>query len=276
VRARAENGLVAGVDLRQQQAELARATASVPELEALARERIHALSILTGSAPGALLGELKAPGALPVVPAVPVGLPSELLLRRPDLREAERALAAATAEIGVATAELYPRFSLTASPALVSRTLANLLEWGSRNFTGGAAVAWPLFDGGRARGNLEVADARQDQALLAYRRDVLAALKDVEDSLSRYAAEREQLRSLEQALALASDAERLSRTRYQGGLVAFSEVLAAQERRILLEEQMIQSKGAFAREAVALFKALGGGWQPGDTVASAATRHAEQ
>jgi len=196
----------------------------------------------------------------PALPAIPAGLPSDLLRRRPDIRAAERELAASTADIGVAVADLYPSFSLTAAPALVSTMLGSLLEWGSRSFSIGAAVDWPLLDGGRTRGNIAVANARQEQALIAYRKAVLVALQDVEDALSRTDGDRRQLADLEEALGTARRAEDIARSRYRGGLVTFSDVLLAQARRINLEDQVTQSKGALSRDSVALFKAMGGGW----------------
>jgi NodT family efflux transporter outer membrane factor (OMF) lipoprotein len=191
---------------------------------------------------------------------VPPGLPSDLLRRRPDIRSAERELAAATADIGVAVADLYPRISLTAAPALVSTALGSLLDWGSRAFSVGAALDWPLFDGGRRKANIEVRNARQEQAVTAYRKAVLTALQDVEDSLGRVDGDRRQLAELEQAQANAARAEEIARTRYRGGLVTLSDVLQAQQRRLSLEEQVIETRGALARDTVALVKALGGGW----------------
>jgi outer membrane protein TolC len=184
-----------------------------------------------------------------------------LLRRRPDIRAAERDLAAATADIGVTVADLYPRFSLTAAPALVSTALGSLLKWGSRSFSAGAALDWPIFDGGRRRANIEVRNARQDQAMIAYRKAVLTALQDVEDALARLDGDRRQLADLEQSYANAARAETIANTRYRGGLVTLADVLQARQRRLSLEEQMIETRGALARDTVALAKALGGGWQ---------------
>src|SRR5690606_15935302 len=157
------------------------------------------------------------------------GLPSDLLRRRPDIRVAERELAAATADIGVAVADLYPRISLTAAPALVSTALGTLLAWGSRSFAVGAALDWPLFDGGRRRANVEVRNARQEQAMIAYRKAVLTALQDVEDALSRVDGGRRQLDELERARVAALRAEEIARARHSGGLVPLTEELLAQE-----------------------------------------------
>jgi NodT family efflux transporter outer membrane factor (OMF) lipoprotein len=260
IAAQARGGLVTGQDLQQQSAERASAAAAIPVLQGQAEEQIHALGVLTGETPEALISRLAEPKALPTAPPVPPGVPSDLLRRRPDIRAAERELAASTADIGVAVADLYPRFPLTATPALVSTALTSLLEWGSRSFSVGAAVDWPLLDGGRTRGAIAVANARQEQALLAYRKAVLGALQEVEDSLSRIGGDRQQLASLEDALNTATRAEGIARTRYCGGLVTLSDVLLAQAKRLRLEEQVVETRGALVRDTAALFKALGGGW----------------
>lgn len=261
VAARTRGGLVTGQDLEQQRSERAAAAAVIPELQAEVRAQIHALGVLVGATPDALAAQLTRPTTLPTTPAIPAGLPSDLLRRRPDIRAAERNLAAATADIGVATADLYPRFSLTAAPALVSTALGSLLEWGSRSFSAGAAIDWPIFDGGRRRANVEVRNARQEQALIAYRKAVLTALQDVEDALARVDGDRRQIARLDEALGTARRAEDIARTRYRGGIVTLSDVLQAEARRIRLAEQLIDTQGAAARDTVALAKALGGGWQ---------------
>jgi len=260
VGARVRGGLVTGQDLAQQQSQLATAQSAIPPLSAQADARVHALGVLTGETPEALIAELSSASALPSVPAVPAGLPSDLLRRRPDIRTAEQNLHAATADIGVATADLYPRFSLSAAPVLVSTALAKLLEWGSRSYSASASLDWPIFNGGRARGNIAVANAQQQQALIAYRKTILTALQDVEDALSNIDNDRHQIASLETAHGTAARAENIARSRYRGGLVTFSDVLQAQASRISLENQLIQARGAHARDTVALFKALGGGW----------------
>jgi NodT family efflux transporter outer membrane factor (OMF) lipoprotein len=260
VAARARGGLVTGQDLEQQRSERAAAAAEIPQLEAQAKAEMHALAILTGQVPEALGAELTTSASIPAPPVIPAGVPSDLLRRRPDIRAAERELAASTADIGVAVADLYPRFSLTAAPALVSTALGSFLEWGSRGFSAGAALDWPIFDGGRRKANIEVRNARQEQAMIAYRKAVLTGLGDVEDSLGNVSGHRQRLADLEQAHATAARAEEIARTRYRGGLVTFTDVLQAQARRLLLEEQLIEARGALARDTVALVKALGGGW----------------
>ena len=200
----------------------------IPALEAQAKAEIHALGVLTGQTPG----RTRRPSwrrrrrACPLPPVIPAGLPSDLLRRRPDIRAAERELAAATADIGVAVADLYPRFSLTAAPALVSTALGSLLEWGSRSFSAGAALDWPIFDGGRRRANIEVRNARQEQAMIAYRKAVLTGAPGRRGcARPGSTATGDSLPDLEQALGTALRAEEIARTRYRGGLVTLSDVL---------------------------------------------------
>ena len=262
VDARVRGGLVTGQDLEQQRSERSAAAAEIPALQVQAKQEIHALGVLTGQAPGALADQLAVPiGIAPSPPPVPPGLPSDLLRRRPDIRSTERELAAATADVGVAVADLYPRISLTAAPALVSTALGSLLQWGSRSFSAGAALDWPLFDGGRRKANIAVRNARQEQAAIEYRKAVLGALRDVEDALGRVDGDRRRLAELEGAQATAARAEEIARSRYRGGLTTLTDVLQAQQRRLSLEEQVIETRGALARDTVALVKALGGGWQ---------------
>jgi NodT family efflux transporter outer membrane factor (OMF) lipoprotein len=260
VGARVRGGLVTGEDLAQQQSQLKAAEAAIPPLKAQADAEVHAIGALTGETPEALIAELSEPAALPQAPAVPAGLPSDLLRRRPDIRAAEQNLHAATADIGVATADLYPKFSLTAAPALVSTALASLLEWGSRSYSAGAALDWPIFNGGRTRANIEASKAVRQQALIAYRKAVLTALKNVEDALGNIDSDRREAASLNEARISAARAEKIARDRYHGGLVTLSDVLQAQASRLSLESQLTEARGKLDRDTVALFKALGGGW----------------
>ena len=259
--ARAAGGLINSEEVRRLQAERSVAAAALPAIRAEIEGEIHALAVLVGDAPATFGSSLNLPSApSPKTVDIPPGLPSDLLRRRPDIRAAERELAAATADIGVAVADLYPRISLTAAPALVSTALGSLLDWGSRAFTAGAALDWPLFDGGRRKANVEVRNARQEQALIAYRKAVLTALQDVEDALSRIDGDRGRLEQIEGALIAARAAEDLADTRFRGGLVIYSDVLVAQGRRLSLEQRLIEARSALALDTVALAKALGGGW----------------
>jgi outer membrane protein TolC len=143
---------------------------------------------------------------------------------------------------------------------LVSTALATLLEWGSRNYSTAATLTWPISNGGRTHANIEVTKAVQQQAVIAYRKTVLTALKNVEDALSSIDNDRREVASLDDARASAARAEKIARDRYHGGLVTYSDVLQAQAARITLESQEAEARGSLARDTVALFKALGGGW----------------
>jgi outer membrane protein, multidrug efflux system len=260
---RAGGGLSSQLDVRQQEAEVAKTAAGIPRLEAQARAQAHALAVLLGESPEDF--HLDLPVGVPPVPqAVPVGLPSELLRRRPDIRQAERTLASATAIIGVAVADLYPQFSLTASPSLASRNLHNLASSESFGYALGASILWPIFNGGQTRANIAIANENQRQALTVYRKTVLTALREVDDALSTFAHDQERAVRLEGSAASAASAEQLAREQYEGGLVDFSRVLSAEGTHLSADDELIQGKAAISLDWVALYKALGGGWREDD------------
>ncbi len=187
-RQRFEAGFVSGLDLANAKAQAATTASLVPTLESEAIEAIHTLSLLLALEPNALLEELQEAALVaPVPPEVPIGLPSDLLRRRPDIRRTEAQIHAATARIGVATADLFPRFSLTGSLSFSGDTLSSMASWNSRVWSVGPSMQWLIFDAGRIRWNIEVQKAIQEQALLAYRQTVLTALKEVESALVAYA-----------------------------------------------------------------------------------------
>ena len=257
---KADAGFTSRLEVQQQTAQRQLSSARIPALTAQQKAHIHALGVLTGQPPGALSRELSFPAPLPEAAAPPPGVPSELLRRRPDVRAAERKVAAATAEIGVATADLYPRFSLTAQPALVSNELGDLLDWGSRSYSIGAGLLWPFLNGGTVRANIAIANERQGQALLAYRQQILRALQDVEDALSRYAADEARLAELQAAVKAAREARVIAGYRYRGGIADYTPVLLAEQQQIAAEDELAQAELARAQDVVALVRALGGGW----------------
>jgi outer membrane protein TolC len=171
--------------------------------------------------------------------------------------------------VGVAAADLYPKITLSAQPAMVSTALSTLLDWGSRNYAVSAGLLWPIFEGGKLRARLAQANARQQEALLAYRKTVLVALKDVEDALARYQADEARRGSLQASLESARAAETLARDRYEAGLNPYSDVLAAREASIAGEDALAQAEAARATDAVTLYAALGGGWSETDLKESA-------
>jgi len=225
------------------------------------KQSIHRLSVLVGTAPETLTSELLPPQPIPSAPPrVVVGLPSELLLRRPDVRQAERRLATATAAIGVATAELYPRISLTGAFGLDSLGTADLLKWESRAWSLGPSIRWPIFAGGRIRAQIAVEDARQEQALAFYEKSVLVALEDVENALVAYLRSGDRRRHLEQAVAENRKSVALADDLYKKGLTSFIEVLDAQRALYATQTDLSRSIAEVTLNLVSLYKALGGGW----------------
>lgn len=261
----AKVGLVPPVDVTRQRGTITSTEARLAPIRADIDVRRHALAILLALPPAALDAELARPAAaLPPAPAIPAGLPSDLLKRRPDVRAAERNLAAAYADIGVASADLYPHFSLTGMAQLISTALSNLLSRDSLQLTGTGAVQLPLLDGGRRRATVRVREAQRDAAALQYRGVVLQALRDVEDALSQIAAERVRHEALARAVADTAASEKAIDAQYRTGFVAQDALLNAQAQSLSAAEQLTLSEAALRQQTVALFKALGGGWQAGD------------
>jgi NodT family efflux transporter outer membrane factor (OMF) lipoprotein len=220
------------------------------------------LAVLLGENPGALHQELNESKPIPVPPmTVAVGVPAETLRNRPDIHRAERDLAAQTARIGVATAELYPKFRLFGTIGLESLSSQDFLDWGSRIWSIGPGISWNIFDAGAIRKNIKVQTARQEQALIRYESAVLNAQEEVENVLVAFAKEQRRRESLFKATQAARQADLLARDRYQAGLVDFNNVLVAQLALISFQDQLVQSDGAVTTNLVRLYKALGGGWQ---------------
>jgi multidrug efflux system outer membrane protein len=262
IRVRFQAGLASDLQVAQQEAQMNATAAQIPTLEALAKQASHRLDVLLGMQPGVLWAELSTSAPIPALPPeADVGLPSELLRRRPDIRRAERQLAAATAEVGVATADLYPRFSLSGFFGVQSVSASTLFSAPSRFWNIGPTIRWPIFDAGRIRANIEVRSARQEQALTQYEQTVLTALEDVENALVSYGKEQVRYRSLIDAVAASQRALSLADELYKNGLLDFLNVLDAQRAVYLAENDLAQSEATMATNLVALYKALGGGWQ---------------
>lgn len=266
IEVRSAKGLVTTLDARRQQQDIQSQIAQREDLAAQAEVHVHALGTLlglapTGLAPTGLAAQLAAAPAAPPDPvAVPAGLPSDLLQRRPDIRASERQLAAATADIGVATADLYPKFSLTGALQLASRSLTHLLETDSITANGAGRLSLPLIGGGASRATVRLREAQANEALLAYQSTVLGALRDVEDALTRLAADRRRAESLRTSLQAARDASETMQVRYRHGLVAYTDVLTARQTALSVQDGLAQAEAAAAQDAIALYKALGGGW----------------
>ena len=261
--ARFDAGISSELDAVRARALLANFRGQVPLLEQQAASAIYRLGVLLGGEPGMLLGELNPAAPLPTAPeVVPVGMPTELLRRRPDIRVAERQLAAQNARIGVAMADLYPKFFLTGGVSGQSDILGNMLEGGNILGSFGPRVNWPIFQGGRIRANIEVQNARQEEAAIRYEQTIMLALADVEYALVAFNKEQVFRHSLEEAVAANKRAVELANERYARGLEGFLNALQAQRDLFTTEDQLVQSESVILTNLVSLYKALGGGWDP--------------
>jgi len=258
---RFESGMVAELDVARAEGLLAATEAQRPALEVVRKQAALRLGVLLGREPEVLLVELEEPAPIPpAAPEIPAVLPSDLLSRRPDLRGSERELAAATARIGVATAELFPRFNLIGSFGRRSDDLGEL-NASSQFWSGGFGFRWPVFAGGRIRANIRVQEARQQQALLGYEKAILNALEEVENALSAHARELRRREALRASVAANRRALELATERYSGGLEDFLGVLDAQRSVYAAEDELAQSERNSAIRIIAVYKALGGGWE---------------
>jgi len=241
---------------------LAATRSEVPTLETLEKLLIHRLSVLLGQPPAALQAELQTKSPIPPVPPeVPAGLPSDLLRRRPDVRRSERQLASATARIGVTVAELFPKFFLTGSAGFQSLETANLLSPGSQYWSAGPSVRWRLLEYPRLRAQIRAQTAAQEEALAQFHQTVLLSLEEVENALVSYTKEKVRYTSLTEEVAADRRALELSTQTYQAGLGDFLNVLVAERALYQAEDDLIQSQRAVSVYLVALYKALGGGWE---------------
>lgn len=260
-RQRFEAGFVSGLDVANAEAQAATTASVIPLLESAARQAIYRLSILLGRDPAALLTELETPAPLPLQPpTVPLGLPSDLLRRRADIRRAEARAHAASARVGVATADLYPRFTIGASAGLTSTDGIGSIGLGNRFWSIGPVIDWNLFDAGRSRATIEQRRAVEDESVLAFQRTVLTALQEVENALIASSKEQEHRDELVRAVAGNRRALDLALRLYTNGQTDFLSVLQAERALFLTEDELAQSTGTVLTQMVALYKALGGGW----------------
>ena len=261
-RQKAGAGFASALDVANAEASVATTEAQIPVFETSDRQSIYALSILLARPPADLLKQLTPTGDIPGVPAqIPAGLPSDLLRRRPDIRQAEAQLHAATAQIGVATADLFPKFSLTGVVSWQSNLLNSWWTVASQTSSFGPSVTWPIFQGGAIVSNIRVQEALRDQAFITYRQTVLGAFQDVENALIAFAKEQEHYKSLKDSVAANSKAFDLSLQLYTEGLLEFLNVLVAQTSLYAAENARVQSNTNISTDLIALYKALGGGWE---------------
>jgi NodT family efflux transporter outer membrane factor (OMF) lipoprotein len=229
--------------------------------EASAQQAIYSLGVLLALEPSALVEELSPLSSIPAAPPeVPMLLPADLLLRRPDVRRAEAQIHGATARIGVATADLFPRFNLTGSAGFRGDAINEWLKWSNRVWSFGPAMDWQIFSAGRVTSNIELQRAIQEEAFLAYQKVVLTAFQDVENSLVTYAKEQERRKALLEAVTANRKAVDLATQLYIQGETDFLNVLNAQRSLYVSEDALVQSTRNLSTGLVALYKALGGGW----------------
>ncbi len=264
---RFRHGAVTKLDVQEATGNLRNTEALIPELETGLRQAKNTLSILLGMPPHDLQDVLGGPRPIPTAPAdVAVGVPAELLRRRPDIRRAERDAAAQSALIGIAKADLYPRFTLAGFVGLQSSdtgmaTLADLFTGDS--FTGfvGPALSWPLLNYGRLKNNVRVQDARFQQLVINYQNTVLKAAEEVENAVVAFLRAQEQARFLSAAVQATKGAVDLSLIQYRGGAIPFDRVLISEERLVAQQDRLAEAKGAISVNLIAMYKGLGGGWQ---------------
>jgi NodT family efflux transporter outer membrane factor (OMF) lipoprotein len=252
-------GLVGKLDVRQAQLNLASTESFIPTLRILLVQSIDRLAVLLGEHAGPLYEEFEAVAPIPSAqPAVTIAVPAELLRQRPDIRRAERELAAQTAKIGVATGDLYPRLSLSGSFAFEGTS--DILEYGKRAWSFGPAIRWNLFDGGRVRARIKIEDARTEQALAAYEQTILVAFQDLEDGLVAYTQERIRRDALARSVIAAAYSVELVDTLYRTGLTDFQNVLDTQRSLFVQQDNLAESEGRVTTNLIRIYKALGGGW----------------
>ena len=268
--ARAKAGLATELDVSRAAAQLESTKAVVPSLLSGINVSIHRLSVLLGEEPGALHTELEKTSPIPSAgPDVEVGLPSDLLERRPDIRRAEAELAAATARVGQAKAERFPSFVLTGTAGRQATQLHDLTLGLGNFFSVGPGISLPLFTGGRIRSNIAVQASRERQALTGYHSTILSALEEVENALVNYSEEQERRDRLNQAVEQSQLAVTLADEQYRAGLTDFLSVLDAQRELYANEDQLVQSQTSVTSDLVGVYRALGGGWNPGPVVSKA-------
>jgi NodT family efflux transporter outer membrane factor (OMF) lipoprotein len=260
---RFEAGLTTALDVEQATYNVASTRSQIPTLRSGLEEAKNRLAVLLGEQPGQVHAQLHEARPVPVPPIeIAVGVPADTLRRRPDVRQAERKLASQTAQIGAATAELYPKFTFLGSIGLDALSLSNLFSATSRAYSIGPSVSWRPFDAGAVRKNIEVQSALQEQALIQYEATVLTALEEVENALVAYAEEQRRREALREATQGAQRAVALAEAQYGAGMVDFRTVLDAQRSLLSFQDQLAQSDGTVTSNLVRVYKALGGGWTP--------------
>jgi outer membrane protein, multidrug efflux system len=255
-------GFNSELDVTREETQVAQTRSQIVPLRTQLAQVQHALAILLGSEPDALSTELEATAPVPTVPPlVTIGMPSDLLRRRPDIRRAERQIASANARVGAAIADFYPKFSLTGAFGLDADRFQSLFEVASRYFLIYPSVSWKLLDFGRTQAKVDMQREEYKQAMLNYQNTMLVALQEVEDAQVAYMNEQDHHAALSDAVSSARESVSIARDQYKQGLTDFLQVLDAQQQLLSTEDGLAQSDQAIATNLVALYKALGGGWE---------------
>jgi NodT family efflux transporter outer membrane factor (OMF) lipoprotein len=259
---RAAGGVTTDLDVANAAALLRTTAAEIPRIEQQISEFINAISLLLGQPPNTLQAELIKPRSVPPIPPrIPVGLPSELARRRPDIRQAEAQLHAATADIGVAVANFYPSVKLTGSLGLQSLQPWQMFNLDARNYAVGPGVTIPIFEGGQLRATLVLRKAQQQEAAVNYQKTVLGAWHEVDNALTAYQTEQARRAQLAQAVVQNQRALSLAQSRYQEGVADFLQVLTAQQNLLSSQQALALATTNVSANLVAVYKALGGGWE---------------
>lgn len=259
---RYQNGAGNQLDIDQAQVQLDRVEALLPELADQQNRLINAISLLLGERPGPLKAALSPPAPLPFLTRpLPMGMPSELALRRPDIREAAQRLHQATADIGVATADYYPRITLTGNAGYQALALSDMGSWATHSFALGPEVYLPIFDGGKIMHRVRLSEYRQQEMAIAYQQTVLRAWHEIDNALSGYRSQQQRQTHLANALVANQHAFSLARDSYLNGASDFINVLGTQRALLELQSAQVASQQEMALAVVNLYQALGGGWE---------------
>ena len=249
------------LDVARARAQWNNTLATMPQLQTGIAQSIHRLAVLCGIPPSVLREKLDAPKPLPTPPArIALSKPAEVLRHRPDIRVAERNLAAATARVGIATADLFPRVTFNGSIGLEGQTFSDLGKAGNGAYSFGPRLTWAAFDLGRVKQQIAAAGARADAALATYQQTVLEALEEAENALTAYERERQRLQYLREASKSAEEAAKLARERYRDGVASFLDVLEAERVALSSQSDVVASQTKVATAWVAVYKSMGGGW----------------
>ncbi len=254
-------GRVSELDVKRAESSVANTESQIPPLKASEIQAVNRLAVLLGDLPGTVGPELTAQGEIPQMSQLPmVGLPADLLRRRPDIRQAERQLAAQVAQIGVAEAERYPSFSLSGTFELQARDFADWGSWSSRAYSYGPSLRWNVFSGNRVDNNVKIQEAAAEQARARYEQAVLTAVEEVENALVARTHERDRHAALEHAVAASEQSVALVQSLYKSGLANFQDVLDVEQTLFEQQDSLAASRGQVVQNIIQLYKALGGGW----------------